>query len=302
MPLKALLTVLLFTGSLFIIAIQDADAARFGGRKSFGSKPSMQRSTTAPKQQQGVTQTPPGASAAQSVKKPGLLGGMGGMFGGLLAGTLLGSLLFGGDFDGGGIMDILLVALLLFLAFKLFARMRGGSKPQMAGGYAQQGAQAPQEQGGMHYQSAQQQSQGDLWSNLQQGSQPATPAGPQVPEGFDVEDFLSGAKMAFSRLQASWDKRDIEDIALFTSSSVLEEVKAQLAEDPNPSQTEILLTNAQLLSVKEENDEQLATVYFDVLMREAPTKDTAQVREVWHFVRPATGGNWKLDGIQQIEP
>ncbi len=302
MPLKALLTVLLFAGSLFIIAIQDADAARFGGRKSFGSKPSMQRSTTAPKQQQGVTQAPPGASAAQSVKKPGLLGGMGGMFGGLLAGTLLGSLLFGGDFDGGGIMDILLIALLLFLAFKLFARIRGNSRPQMAGGYASQGAQAPHEQQGMHYQSTPQQNQGDHWSNLQQGGQPAAPAGPQVPEGFDVEDFLKGAKMAFSRLQTSWDKRDLEDIALFTSPAVLEEVKAQLAEDPTPSQTEVLLNNAQLLSVKEENGEQLATVYFDVLMREAPTKDTAQVREVWHFIRPAGGGSWKLDGIQQVEP
>ena len=140
-----------------------------------------------------------------------------------------------------------------------------------------------------------------MWDNLQRQEQPVAPAGPQVPEGFDVEDFLHGAKMAFTRLQSSWDKRDLNDIAQFASASVMQEVKAQFATDPNPNKTEILLTNAQLLSVAEENGEQLATVFFDVLLREAPNTDTTQVKEVWHFTRPVSGGSWKLDGIQQVD-
>ena len=51
-----------------------------------------------------------------------------------------------------------------------------------------------------------------------------------------------------------------------------------------------------------EGDDQYAQVFFDVLLRETPAQETpSSAREVWHFVRPVTGGNWKLDGIQQVE-
>ncbi len=294
MQLKAILTIMFFVGSLLVISVLEADAARrFGGGRSFGSKPSMNRSTTAPKQQNpAVTQQQgAGAQSAAQAKKPGMLGGMGGIFGGLLAGTLLGSLFFGTPFAGGGMMDILLIAILLYFAFKLFSRFRGGQRaaPQPAGGPAQ-------------YQQHDDGRGKDMWSNLQQGGgASAAPAEPQVPEGFDIDEFLKGAKMAYNRLQASWDKRDLEDIALFTSQSVQDEVKKQFEEDSEPGTTEILLSNAQLLSVTEENGEQRATVFFDVLLREAPSTETIQAREVWHFVRPVNDGNWKLDGIQQVE-
>ncbi|MEI3477874.1 MAG: hypothetical protein V8Q84_00795 [Bilophila sp.] len=34
-----------------------------------------------------------------------------------------------------------------------------------------------------------------------------------------------------------------------------------------------------------------------------PTQDApTEVREIWHFTRPANGtGTWKLDGIQQVD-
>ncbi len=290
MRTKTIFATFFFVMALFVGAIQEADAAkRFGGGRSFGSKPSMQRSTTAPQQQQpGVTQN---ATKTQSTKKSG----MAGIFGGLLAGTLLGSLLFG-DGDGGGIFSILIIGLLLFVAYKVFMRMRRGSMQSAGGGAQYASASGPvPPQGGMHYQSAQE--QGGSWGSLQGGAQ----QNPQIPAGFKVEEFLEGAKMAFSRLQKSWDNRDLDDIALFTSPTVLEEVKKQLAEDTTPTKTEVLLNNARLLSVNVENGEEIATVYFDVIMRESTATSTTQVREVWHFVRAAQGGNWKLDGIQQIE-
>ncbi len=293
MKLTAFLAALLFVGSIFVVFVQDSNAARFGRGSSFGSKPAMQRTAPAPTQQKPATaQTAPGTQAPKS----GFLGGMGGMLGGLLAGSLLGSLLFGGGFSGGGIMDMLLIALLAYLGFKLFTRFRRSTPAPAAAG---------QGTGTMQYQSANEQQQGGgMWGHLQQGSAStaaSVPAGPVVPAGFDTEEFLRGAKMAFTRMQSSWDKRDIEDIALFVSPAVLTEVKAQMADDPTPSTTEILLTNAQLLNVTEEQGEQRAVVFFDVLLREAPQTETTQVKEMWHFVQPLTGGTWKLDGIQQVE-
>jgi Uncharacterized protein conserved in bacteria len=120
--------------------------------------------------------------------------------------------------------------------------------------------------------------------------------------GFDREEFLRGAKMLYTRLQESWDKRDVDDIATFTTQAILSEVKAQAQADPAPSQTEILLVNASLVSAVRDGNDDVVTVFFDVLLRENQDADTpSQVRELWHFIRPSgSTQSWRLDGIQQV--
>lgn len=130
----------------------------------------------------------------------------------------------------------------------------------------------------------------------------AAAPGVDIPQDFDADEFLRGAKMAYSRLQSSWDKRDLDDIAQFTTPAVLEAVREQLAAEPDPGTTEVLLVNAQLLGVENEGNEQRAQVFFDVLLRESPDQQApSNVREIWHFVRPSGDGTWKLDGIQQVD-
>lgn len=125
---------------------------------------------------------------------------------------------------------------------------------------------------------------------------------PVVPEGFDTDDFLKGAKMVFSRLQQSWDARDMDDIAQFTTPEVHDEIKRQAAQDPTPSHSELLLVNARLLEVQQEENGLLATVFFDVLMRESRDgAQTEQVREIWHFLKSDEyAGIWRLDGIEHV--
>lgn len=283
-----------------------ADAKRIGGGRSFGSSPSMQRSFTptpqqAPqmnRQQPGTTQQTPGMAQQTQPRRSF---GMGGFLGGMLAGGLLGSLLFGGGFGGmPGIMDMLLLALVAYGIFKFISMRRRASQPQSAAaGFGAHSTYDAQPSG----------SHGQGWDSLRAtpagGAAPATPSGPIVPAGFDVEDFVRGAKMAFTRLQTSWDRRDLADIAMFTTPAVLAEIKAQVEADPVPSKTELLLVNANLLSVTDEDGQQIATVFFDVLLREDPKQDApTNVREVWHFVRPAKPDSkemWRLDGIQQVE-
>lgn len=282
------------------VLVQDADAARFGGGRSFGSRPSMSQPAMQPQTMRPMTNQ----ATAQNVKKPGLLGGMGGMLGGLLAGTLLGSLLFGGGFHGGGFLDILLLGLLAFLAFKFFAARRAKTAPAGAGGASpsMERSQDTPFQATSAYQASPDAgaASGTGWDAFRSTPQTVPPA-PAVPAGFDVEEFLRGAKLAFTRLQESWDRRDLNDIAQFVGPAVLAEVKSQFSQDPNPGRTEILLVNAQLSGVREEGDEQIASVYFDALLREAPAVENTQVREVWHFIRPLHGNqSWKLDGIQQV--
>ena len=107
----------------------------------------------------------------------------------------------------------------------------------------------------------------------------------------------------YTRLNNAWDKRDLSDIAQFSTPAFQKEIQQQAAEDKTPGNTEIMLVNASLLSVDTVGDEQIAQVYFNVLLREDPSQEAPiDVREIWHFVRPASGdGTWKLDGIQQVE-
>lgn len=282
--------------SLFLlfaaISIPDySDAARMGGGRSFGSRPSMSQPAQRPMQRQ----TTPGA-AAQAPGKTGMFGGMaGGLLGGLLAGTLLGSLFSGnGMGGGGGFMDLILIAILAFIGWKLYQRFRANRAAQSAGG-------------------------GGLFNNPMQRSAPqeadwrpasSPAAGPipaaidpavDVPAGFDANEFLRGAKMAYTRMQQSWDKRDLNDISQFATPTVMRELQAQAAQDPAPSRTEIMMVNAELVGMEPEGDNLRAQVYFDVLMREDPSQPAPEnVREIWHFLRIGKNGNWKLDGIQQV--
>ena len=300
---------------MLAFAYGEADAARIGGGRSFGGRPSMSQPYTKPLpsnpsssfNQQTNRQSQQMANSAAPSR--GLFGGMGGMLGGLLAGSLLGSLLFGGGFNGGGFLDIILIGGLLFLAFKFFSRRRaatqGAGQPN-AGGFdslrstpgsdsTHQRTAAPQSgKGGFDW---------EALTTPSSGQQPLYQDEPKKPAGFDEEEFLRGAKAAYTRLNNAWDKRDLSDIAQFSTPAFQKEIQQQAAEDKTPGNTEIMLVNASLLSVDTVGDEQIAQVYFNVLLREDPSQEAPiDVREIWHFVRPASGdGTWKLDGIQQVE-
>jgi predicted lipid-binding transport protein (Tim44 family) len=148
----------------------------------------------------------------------------------------------------------------------------------------------------------------ESWGSGAYGSSPQTviPTAekPPIPPGFDQKEFMRGAKAIYTRLQTSWDKRDLDDIQQFTSPEVWDEIRRQAEEDPRPGKTEIVMVNAKLLEVKAQGSETVASVMYDVLMRETRDETMAkEVREVWHFRsdEKVPGSFWVLEGIQQIE-
>jgi len=265
----------------------DADARRLGGGRSFGSKPQYQRSAPKPTspQQEGTAARQQSQSApqgSQMAARPGLFGGAGGMLGGFLMGGLIGSMLFGGGQGSGGpgLLDIILIGGGLLLLYRFLRSRRA----------AIQGA------GPMTFQSH----VPGLGTDDLGGQPPAS----KVLPGFDEAEFLKGAKAAYARLQASWDKRDMEDIRQFTTPEVWEEIRRQTSEDPTPGRTEIVLINGSLQDVKRDGDRTVASVFFDVLLREGQADDVAKsVQELWHFSRneAVPGSFWRLEGIQQVD-
>lgn len=312
--------------AVFAFATVDAGAARMGGGRSFGGKPSMsqpfrQSAPPTSTMRQSQTGQQQGAVAAAAGSR-GMFGGMGGMLGGLLAGSLIGSMLFGGGFSGGGFMDILLIAALLYFGYKFFARRRAASQGAGAGGGtsfsgnpygpAATPKNAPSGWDALSSRESVRNDRGtaDMFGGA--GATSGTPfgaaaqetaKGPDLPAGFDTEEFLRGAKAAYTRLNEAWDSRELDDIAQFATPGFMGELRKQAEEDPTPATTEILMVDAAMVGVRTEGDEEIASVYFTVLLREDPKASApTEVREVWHFTRPATGnGAWKLDGIQQAE-
>ena len=284
--------IILFVFALFYTWIEQAEARRMGGGRSFGSSPSYQRSAPQPSSPQKTqpSQTQPTPQSPAAAPRP-----FGGMLGGLLMGGLIGSLLFGGmqGWSGPGLLDILIFGGLLFFLFRFLKARR----------MAAQGVGQASYSTGLDSQ--------ETWGTSPSSYSPAQgmplPSGSEdvkIPRDFDQEDFMKGAKAVYTRLQKSWDKRDLEDIRQFTSKEVWEEIKRQAQEDPQPGKTEILRVNARLLEVTSSNSHTVASVLFDVLMRESKDRDMAEeVREIWHFSKEDNDPKsfWVLEGIQQVE-
>jgi predicted lipid-binding transport protein (Tim44 family) len=216
------------------------------------------------------------------------MGRWGGMLGGFLVGGMIGSLLFGGGHGVGGfgLMDLLLLGGGLFLLMR-FLRSRqpamnsAGSSPSLFSGSGQGWGQ----------------------SGYQPDTQQTSPPSLALPPGFDADEFQKGAITMFNRLQASWDKRDLDDIRQFTSQEVFAEIQNQAQEDPLPGKTEVLLVNARVIEVRDIDGQTVVSVLYDAMLREDGNRTAKQMRELWHFSRAAGKPEafWILEGIQQIK-
>jgi len=272
-----------------------AEAARLGGGKSFGSKPSYQRSAPATTPSPTSPQVSPNQSAQQKPvagPTPSPMGRWGGMLGGLLMGGLIGSMLFGGGhaFGGPGLFDMLLIGGGIFLLYR-FIRARRMATASAAPSGSMSFDRSPTQGWG----------QSGFSPSVEPESPAAAPA--TLPAGFDADEFLKGAKTIYTRLQVSWDKRDLEDIRQFVSPEVLSEIEQQAQADPRPGKTELLLINPSILEAREVDKQTIVSVLYDVMMRESGTEVAKQVRELWHFSRETQKPEdfWRLEGIQQVE-
>lgn len=290
-----LLLIVLFAFATFWAFMEQAEARRMGGGRSFGVRPSPQR--TAPSQSPAQKNSGQTAQQDQSARAnpAGAPRPFGGMLGGFLMGGIIGSLLFGGTHGSGsiGLLDILIIGGLIFFVFRFLKARRTALQEAGQASFSS----GPGTEGTWG-------SSGSAYGSLQAMPAPTASEEPRIPPGFDQKDFMKGAKAVYIRLQNSWDRRDLEDIRLFTSKEVWEEINRQAQEDPRPGKTEILQVNAKLLEVSSQDGRTVASVLFDVMMREGKEEDVAKdVREIWLFAKDDNDPKsfWVLEGIQQAD-
>lgn len=257
----------------------DASAKRMGGGKSFGSAPTHQSRQTAPSQ--------PAAGSAAAARPAAAASGASrwlGPLAGIAAGGLLASMFMGDGFEGFQFFDFLILGLLAFVIFKLFAaRRQQQGRPAMAGGLQRE---MPQ--------------QAPVF-----GSSSAAPAGNAVtlnaPAWFNEARFLEAGRSHFLALQQHWDAAEMDKIAEFVTPqllSFLKEERASLGDGFQSTYIENL--GVQLDGIDALADKTVATLTFAGVSKTSRFDQGEVFSESWRMER-AQGDDqpWLVAGIRQ---
>ncbi len=296
--------------------------ARAGGGSSGGSRGSRSYSSPAKPPSSPVSpnqpSSPPVYQSPAPQPRPGWGGMMGGMFGGLLLGGLLGSLFFGGAPGGGiGLLEILIIAGLAWLAISYMRRRQAPERSgyAMAGGYGS---------GGYGDSSA---SRYDAQpSGRAETAVLGPPAGPadlergldhirQMDAGFDPRAVAERASDIFFTVQGAWKARDMAS----ASSVLTPEMQTLLQRDCDRLRAErkvnrlenIAVRSAEVTEVWQESGQDYVTVHFLASLLDYTTDESGarllegsrtepvKFEEYWTFTRPVGPGAFRLSAIQQ---
>lgn len=301
--MKKFLLALMVAVSAASMVVTEAEAKRLGGGGSIGRQSQMAprqapqqpaQSQAAPTQ--GQSAAAPGATAPRPASPWRNI--LGGALLGLGLGALLSHLGIGGALAS-IISTILMVALLalaiMFIVRMVRAKKGAGAHEQHAHAYAggQPLARTP-----------------EIGSRVEESrphpaafqAQPASGGTANLPPDFEVQPFLRNAKTYFIRLQAAWDKGDINDIREFTSPEMFGELRLQLQErGQSANHTDVVSLDAEMLGVETVGDDYLASVRFSGMIKEVENAPAEPFTEIWNLSKPIAGqGGWVLAGIQQL--
>lgn len=304
---KFLVAMMMVAGALTMV-VGDADAKRLGGGGSIGRQSSNVSRQAAPATPgSNVTQARPAAPvAAPGAVPPKPASPWKGIVGGLVGGALLGAMFSSMGMGGlgsalGSILPMILLAGAAFFLFRMFQNRKTASSAPSAFSPQQQSyagvpaSSLPEIGSRIEPQSFQTASTGSTAAVADQASW-------NIPADFDVTGFLRHAKTYFIRLQAAWDKADINDIREFTSAEMYAEIKLQIQErGASANVTDVVSIDAELLGLEVVGGDHLASVKFTGMIKEAANAPAEAFKEVWNLSKPVNGqGGWVLAGIQQL--
>lgn len=275
------------------------EAKKFGSKRSFGKthETTAQQPAANPSmmQQQQMAPGQAAAGAAAGAAKKGL---MGGLLGGLLAGGLFAALLGSGAFEGLQIMDILIMALLAFVIFKLLRSRRPAAQAPTPA-YAGPGMGSP---------NADQRRTFDL-GNPSGAAAPVNGAAAgfgassvpfNLPAGFDLNGFLAGARDHYRTLQDAWNKNDLAKIQEYVSPELYNELKVERASLDGEQHTDVMFVDAELVRANQVGQRAEVSVRFSGRYRDTVEGVEEPITDVWHLERDLSqpGSPWYIVGIE----
>lgn len=309
------------------LAPGDADAKRLGSGKPAGmqrqapppaTSPNSATPAAAPTAQPGVAAAAGGAAAAAG--KRSWMGPLAGLAAGLGIAALFSHLGMGeglANFVMIALLAVVAVVAIRFVMSRMGGKSRGAGGPQLAGAGASLGGSGASANPWQPQPAAQtmQRSALDSPAVVPAGASLATGAaapmsastGPvapvALPGGMPAADFERLAKMVFIRMQAANDAANLDDLRKFTTPELFASLRLDLQErGAAKQQTDVVQIDAQVVEVAQENGQDIVTVRFNGLIREAAEAGAEPFNELWHLVRPAAGGgDWAIAGITPVQ-
>lgn len=295
--MKKILIALCISVLTLSAGMSSVEAKRMGGGSSFGKK-SQGISRQAPAQ--AAKPSTPAAAAAPSPWK--------GMLGGALLGLGLGALLSSMGLGGAMasmISTMLMIGLLAAAAmfiYRMYKRKTdtaaNNARPAFSGAAAQHDGFAA-----ARPMALQAFANDTAYAGSQAGASTQSHAAfDSTPADFDTQGFLRHSKTYFIRLQAAWDKADVNDIREFTTPEMFAELKMQIQErGATENHTDVMALEAELLGIQTLDGEHLASIKFSGMIKEDPQASAQAFNEIWNLSKPSdTQGGWILAGIEQI--
>ncbi len=271
-----------------------AEAKKFGGGKSFGKS---FKTAPAPKQQNQNTSTLNSKDSTKAAQNTGRKGLMGGLLGGLLAGGLLAAF-FGGAFEGIQFLDILIMGLIAFFAFKFLRGMLGAKQGSINHGQQNQPAF-----GGMNRNAYEQ-------PNVHNFEQPQASGGfgsnahsdvpHNYPPGFDQSSFVNGSREHYRILQGAWNHNQLETIEEYVSPSLFADLQEERAKLEGEQHTDVMYVDAEIVRADYDANKAQLSLQFSGRYRDAVENVEEDITDIWHLERDLTVPNapWLIVGIQ----
>ena len=303
---------LFFIGTGFL---EELEARSAGGGRSFGSRPSVSRPSSPPRQSTMGQQTtrPPSSNPMGGSFARGLAGGV--------MGGVLGSMLFGGaahGMGGGGLggsgfglFELLILGGLGYFLYRRFARTKALSTHPTVGPVQNQSAMSRLFSGS----GAQAQPQPQAYENPEED---AVVAGVRqiwaVDGDFHPDVFKETAQDLFFKVQAGWTRRETEVLKDLVGDQLLAEYGKRFAEMKQKGHINrlenIAVRKIDIVNAGVQDGEIFVTVKFTANLldytvdehsdavvtgdRENPVK----FEEDWTFACPVGTRRWKLEGIE----
>jgi predicted lipid-binding transport protein (Tim44 family) len=295
--MKKLMMAMMVAVVALTVGVTSAEAKRLGGGSSFGKQSQSASRQAAPQSPQSANTAKPATPPAAAPASPWR-----GILGGALLGLGLGALL--SHFGMGGalasvISTVLMVALLGLAAMFIYRMLRSRTAPS-EGRPAWAGASPAASTAALPEIGSRVGGAAPMQGTALQDDTASAPWG--VPADFDSAGFLRHAKTYFIRLQAAWDKAEVNDIREFTTPEMFAEIRLQIQErGASANHTDVVTLDAVLLGIETVGGEHLASVRFSGTIKEEERAPAAPFTEIWNLAKPVNGsGGWLLAGIQQV--
>lgn len=294
-----LLSIIAVMFGFTMVAVDFADAARFGGGRSAGRQSNVTPNQAAPAQRAAPAQK--AAPTPATPQKSGMsrwLGPLAGLAAGFGIAALLQHMGLGGALASliSGVLMIALLAGAAYLIYRLLTR--GKTSPRSPLQYAGAGNATPRvEPTPAPAPFSGNAAPGSLAATL--GGAATTAEASRWPADFDAAEFERQALLNFERVQAANDAGDAATLRDFLTPELFRELESEMKSAWGAHQkTEVVDVRAQVVDVVTEGSLYVVSVRFGGEIRENGTP--ANVNEIWHLEKPVDGSSgWRVAGIQQ---